>query len=152
MLVVQQNWVRYPICCSLSLRVANIHIHVCFSFNAGYWNIKPDHSRCPLELMVCLCVTSVASKRKQSWQRISSSGIFRRGKSPIGRFLQKPKPKSSPDWEPPLLKLQVAQRRMIFIFQLLLQQQLWVKQWLWCAQGTKPENLRQRAQMQNFLQ
>lgn len=30
MLVVQKNWVRCPICCSLSPRVTNVHIHVFF--------------------------------------------------------------------------------------------------------------------------
>lgn len=50
------------------------------------------------DLLLC----NQCSQQKET-EYMPSSGIFRRGNSPVGGFLQKPKPESSPDWEPPLL-------------------------------------------------
>lgn len=144
MLVVQQNWMRCLIFCSLSPRVTNVHIHV---FLMQVTGTLSQITLFPLELMGCLCVTSVASKRKHS-------------ASPVLEYSEKETvlledsyriQKSSPNLEHPLLNYFVTSGPKKNDFQFLLQQQLWVKQWLWCAQGTKPENVRQRAQMQNFL-
>lgn len=74
----------------------------------------------PLELMVCFYVTSVASKGNRAYSASPVPKYFRRGNSPMERFLLKQKPiqKAVPirNILYSNILLQVARRGRIFIF------------------------------------